>query len=172
MITSIFGSGIDIFTFCLLTLHYRISEKVATPTSVVLMTINTIFGFLLHVFIIKDFEETAFNYWLVSIPVVVIFAPMGALFISKRSREFVARLLYFIICAQFLGAVIILKPDLNLALFSLITFLLGSIFFYLISQNRGRYRIKELLVKKRSIRKTNGQTNPSKRYKGRLRKLQ
>ena len=136
MITSIFGSGIDIFTFCLLTLHYNISEKVATPTSVILMTINTIFGFLLHVFVMRDFQEIAFNYWIVSIPIVVIFAPLGAVFISKRSRGFIARLLYAIIGIQFIGALFVLKPDINLLLFSLITFLLGSVFFYLISQNR------------------------------------
>lgn len=134
VITSIFGSGIDILTFCLLTLHFKISEKVATPTSVILMTTNTIAGFLVHILLIKDFQAIAFNYWLVCIPVVVIFAPLGAYFISGRSRNFVARLLISIILVQFIGAMIILRPDFYLSLFCLVVFILGSVFFWLLSQ--------------------------------------
>merc|ERR1712151_503884 len=40
------GSGIDICSFSALTLLFRVSEKVATPTSVVLMAINTSVGFV------------------------------------------------------------------------------------------------------------------------------
>ena len=39
------GSGVDICSFSVLSLLFRISEKVATPTSVVLMAINTCVGF-------------------------------------------------------------------------------------------------------------------------------
>ena len=39
------GSGVDICSFSILCLLFRISEKVATPTSVVLMAINTCVGF-------------------------------------------------------------------------------------------------------------------------------
>lgn len=130
VISSIFGNGIDIFTFSFLTLYYKISEKVATPTSVILMAINTVIGFLLHLFILRDFQEAAFNYWLVAIPVVVIFAPLGAIFISNKSRKFIADLLIMIIIIQFIGAFIILKPDVSLMIFSLIVFSIGSILFW------------------------------------------
>lgn len=43
--SGIVGSGIDIVTFSLMVLLFRINEKVATPTSVVLMTLNTLVGF-------------------------------------------------------------------------------------------------------------------------------
>ena len=43
--SSIAGSGIDICCFSSLTLLFRISEKTATPTSVILMAINTCIGF-------------------------------------------------------------------------------------------------------------------------------
>ena len=39
------GSGVDICSFSVLCLLFRVSEKVATPTSVVLMAINTCVGF-------------------------------------------------------------------------------------------------------------------------------
>ena len=42
ILTGMVGSGIDITLFSVLTLKYRISESVATPTSVILMAINSI----------------------------------------------------------------------------------------------------------------------------------
>jgi len=43
--TGISGSGVDICSFSMLCLLFRVSEKVATPTSIVLMAINTSLGF-------------------------------------------------------------------------------------------------------------------------------
>src|SRR6202020_1805382 len=48
MISSIFGTGINIFSFCFMTIYYRINEKVAVPSSVIIMTIETLLGFFLH----------------------------------------------------------------------------------------------------------------------------
>ena len=48
--SSISGSGIDICSFAVLTLLFRVSEKTATPTSVILMAINTWVGFLYRQF--------------------------------------------------------------------------------------------------------------------------
>ena len=42
--TGISGSGVDICSFSMLCLLFRVSEKVATPTSIVLMAINTSLG--------------------------------------------------------------------------------------------------------------------------------
>ena len=39
------GSGVDICSFSVLCLLFRVSEKVATPTSIVLMAVNTCVGF-------------------------------------------------------------------------------------------------------------------------------
>jgi uncharacterized membrane protein YfcA len=131
--SSIFGTGICIITFSFLTLYYKISEKVATPTSVVLMAINAVAGFLLHVFILRDFQSVAFNYWIVAIPVVVIFAPLGAMYINNRSRGFIANFLITTIVIEFIGAFIILRPNFSLIIFSLIIFGLGSLLFWRIS---------------------------------------
>lgn len=134
MITAIFGNGIDIFTFCLLTLFFGLSEKIATPTSVVLMTINTIAGFFLHAVVIRDFQTLAFEYWMVSIPVVIIFAPFGAYLISKVSRKVISYLLYAIILAQFIGALFIIKPNGFQILLSASVILLGFMFFWRLSR--------------------------------------
>lgn len=129
-LSSILGSGLDIFSFAYITIRYQLSEKVATPTSVVAMAINSIIGFSLHYFIIQDFAQEEFNYWLVSIPVVLIGAPMGAYYINRQTRDFVSWLLYIIITIQFIGAVLIIRPEGMLLLFTILVFVFGLLFFY------------------------------------------
>ena len=129
-ISSLLGSGLDIFSFSYVTMRYHLSEKVATPTSVIIMAINSIIGFLIHYFIVKDFGATEFNYWLVCIPVVIFGAPVGAYFINSRTREFISKFLYLIIATQFIGAILIIKPMGSLLYFSIGAFIFGIFFFF------------------------------------------
>ena len=68
-------------------LLFRINEKIVTPTTVILMTMVTIPGFLIHVFWLKDFSPAVMGYWLAGVPVVVVFAPLGALICVHMSRQ-------------------------------------------------------------------------------------
>ena len=129
-LSALLGSGLDIFSFSYITVRYHLSEKVATPTSVIIMAINSVIGFLLHQFVLADFGEEEFNYWLVSIPVVLTGAPLGAYFIDKRTRHFVSWFLYLVILAQFIGALFIIKPRGSLMIFTIAVFVGGLIFFY------------------------------------------
>jgi len=129
-ISSLLGSGIDIFSFSYITMRYGLSEKIATPTSVIIMAINSIVGFVAHVFLAKDFGTVEFNYWLVCIPVVLIGAPIGAYFINSKTRNFISKFLYAVIFIQFIGAFVIIKPNRELLYFSGIIFLFGLIFFF------------------------------------------
>jgi len=132
IISSIFGTGINIFTFCLMAIYYRISEKVATPSSVIIMTIETILGFFLHAQILGDFGTESFNLWLACIPVVIFFAPLGAFVMSKLPRQRIAQLLYCILIVQFFGAMWVIKPSGVQLLLSFATLAAGlAIFGYL-----------------------------------------
>jgi uncharacterized membrane protein YfcA len=137
VISSIFGTGINIFTFCLMTIYYRVNEKVATPSSVIIMTIETILGFFLHAQILKDFSPHSFELWLACVPVVVFFAPLGAFVISKLPRKGIAQLLYVILVVQFVGAMFVIKPSLYQAMLCLLTLGVGlGIFMYLAKLRR------------------------------------
>jgi uncharacterized membrane protein YfcA len=129
-LSAILGSGIDIFSFSYVTMRYHLNEKVATPTSVIAMAINAVVGFLFHILFLRDFSNEAFNYWMVSIPVVLIGAPMGAYFINQKTRTFVAGLLYVIILLQFTGAVMIIRPTGKLLIVTVAALLFGLLFFF------------------------------------------
>merc|ERR1711937_165013 len=76
--TSIAGSGIDICSFSCLTLLFRVTEKTATPTSVVLMGINTAFGFFWRGVAQDALDGSdAWGFLAVCAPIVVIGAPFG-----------------------------------------------------------------------------------------------
>jgi uncharacterized membrane protein YfcA len=129
-ISALLGSGIDIFSFSYVTMRYHLSEKVATPTSVIIMAINSIVGFILHWFVVRDFGVMEFNYWLVCIPVVVFGAPIGAYFINNRTRGFISKFLYLVILVQFIGALLIIKPSGSLLFFSILVFFIGIFLFF------------------------------------------
>jgi uncharacterized membrane protein YfcA len=137
MISSIFGTGINIFTFCLMTIYYRINEKVAVPSSVIIMTIETLLGFFLHAGVIGDFQTESFEMWLVCVPVVAVFAPLGAFVISKVPRKGVAAFLYLILVVQFFGAMAVIKPNLVQLSMCLGVLVIGlSTFLYLSRMQR------------------------------------
>lgn len=134
IVSSVFGNGIDIVTFTLLTLYFRINEKVATPTSIILMSVITVFGFAWHVFVKQDVSTEVEFYLLGAIPVCLSMAPIGALVISKLSRNFIAALLYVVIVSQFLMAIWIIKPDFRNMLFCIAVIAIGTFFFLFISK--------------------------------------
>lgn len=129
VISSITGSGLDITTFALLVLRLGISEKVATPTSVILMACNAVIGFAWKGFAGGGMAPEAWSYWWVCVPVVVVGAPLGAWFIRERSRHFVSGILYTSILVQFVSALVIIPMTVPLAAFSVAVLSAGILFF-------------------------------------------
>jgi uncharacterized membrane protein YfcA len=108
MVSSITGSGLDILTFSLLVLLFRITESVATPTSVVLMGVNAAVGFAWKSLAGGGMAPEAWDYWWVCVPIVVVGAPLGAWFIKQHSRLVVAGFLYCSILVQFVAAILLI----------------------------------------------------------------
>ena len=108
--SSIAGSGIDICSFACLTLLFRISEKTATPTSVVLMAINTVVGVLYREFAQGGVEPDAWGFLLVCAPIVCIGAPLGSVLGSFVHRLVLAWAVYITDTVQLVGAIVIVRP--------------------------------------------------------------
>jgi len=136
MISSLFGTGINIFTYCIMTIYYGISEKVATPSSVIIMTIETIFGFFLHAQVVKDFQADAFEMWIACVPIVVFFAPLGALVVSKLPRLLIAKFLYLILFIQFFGAMLVIRPSGFKLLMCVLVVAVGFLIFHILARMR------------------------------------
>lgn len=142
IISSTVGSGIDVLIFSILTLLFRVNPKVSTPTSVVLMGVNALVGFIWKwKFSDQALAEAAWGYWYVCVPVVVIGAPAGTWFVKRCSEKFVVRFLCLSILVQAISAMFILPLTLDLIVISLVVFFTSGIIFYLIYLF-GKLRVK------------------------------
>lgn len=92
--SAVAGSGVDICSFSMLTLLFRVSEKTATPTSVVLMAGNTVVGFYWRQVIQQAVSADAYYYLAVCVPIVVLGAPLGSVLGSHFHRQVLAGLIY------------------------------------------------------------------------------
>jgi len=93
------GSGIDMATFVVLTLAFGLNEKVSTPTTVIIMALNSIAGFFFRGAVAQDIG-VAWEYWLVAIPIVIIGAPLGATVASRVTRDAIIYFLLFLITLE------------------------------------------------------------------------
>lgn len=103
---AITGSGIDMLTFIVLTLAFGINEKISTPTTVIIMALNSIVGFALHGLVLQDIG-VAWNYWLVAIPIVVIGAPLGAVVASRLKRDHIILFLLSLITLELVTTILL-----------------------------------------------------------------
>lgn len=129
--SSIIGTGIHFITFSFVTLLYKLDEKVATPTSVIIMAMDSIFGFALRGLILQHYSSQALIYWALCIPVVALCAPLGAIMCSKVSRMFVVKFLLFLISIEFISTLCIFHFNIQ-TLFLSATVILFSFIGYVL----------------------------------------
>jgi uncharacterized membrane protein YfcA len=121
VVSALVGTGENCVTFMVMVLLFRISEKIVTPTTVILMTMVTIPGFLMHVFVLRDFTPTVMGYWLAAVPVVAVGAPLGALVCSHMKRHNIVLLLLFLIALEFFSTLLLVPMSRNVLWASLAT---------------------------------------------------
>mmetsp|Transcript_4388 Transcript_4388/g.9705 ORF Transcript_4388/g.9705 Transcript_4388/m.9705 type:complete len:380 (-) Transcript_4388:271-1410(-) len=107
--SAICGSGIDICCFALLTLYFRVTERVATPTAVVLMAINSLVAYT-YTAAKLGVDAEVYRMWLVSIPIVAVGAPLGAIVSSHFHRYVLSALVYIVDAVQMTAALAIIQP--------------------------------------------------------------
>ena len=118
VVSGLVGSGIDMICFSVLVLLFRVCESIATPTSVILMAVNSLIGVLLHLFVLDGINEQVQAYWLAAVPVVIIGAPLGAYFCSRMHHLHIRYLLIALIFIELLSSLWILAFDVTLIAFS------------------------------------------------------
>lgn len=100
MVASVVGVGIDMLIFIVLTLLYGIDEKISTPTTVVLMGLLSVSGFIWHAGITADVNPDVWRYWMSCVPIVIFGAPLGAFVCSKIGRDQLIWFLLFLIAIE------------------------------------------------------------------------
>ena len=122
------GSGIDTLTFIVLTLAFGINEKVSTPTTVVIMGLNSVVGFLVHGVVMQDIG-IVWEYWLACVPIVILGAPLGAYVAGKVSRDAIIYLLLGLITVELVTTIILIPFTPVMVTFTWITVAVCAIWF-------------------------------------------
>lgn len=99
-VSGLIGSGIDLLGFTVLTLAYGFHERLAVPTTVIVMAALSLFGASFLAAVDHPTVTEAFPLWLVCVPVVAIGAPFGAWFVSKIQREVLIVLVLLLIVLE------------------------------------------------------------------------
>ena len=123
------GAGADALAFVALTLAYGIDEKVSTPTTIIIMALNSVAGFALHGLIVQDIG-VAWNYWLVSVPVVILGAPLGSWVLSKISRDTLIKSILGLIFIEAVSTLLLIPFTGVMINIVLVTILVTTVIFY------------------------------------------
>ncbi|VDM63852.1 unnamed protein product [Angiostrongylus costaricensis] len=131
--TSFAGSGVDICIFSITTLLFRVSEKTATPTTVVVMGLNSMVGTYCRIVWYGNVSELAMEYLKVTIPVAVSMAPFGSFVGSHFHRQVLACFVYVLEAFSVVGF-LITQPPWHLIVIGAVTVFFAFGLFYMISR--------------------------------------
>ena len=134
IVSALVGTGENSVAFMVMVLLFRISEKIVTPTTVILMTMATIPGFLVHVFWLKDFSPAVMGYWLAAVPIVAVGAPLGALLCSYMTRRAIVNALLVLIALEFVSTVVLVPFSRTVLLASAGTLLVCGVLDWFMSR--------------------------------------
>nr|VFJ64218.1 MAG: Uncharacterized membrane protein YfcA [Candidatus Kentron sp. FW]VFJ70880.1 MAG: Uncharacterized membrane protein YfcA [Candidatus Kentron sp. FW] len=133
IISGVLGNGIDIVVFSVLVLRFGICEKVATPTSVILMGTNALAG-MLWGGATGSFSVETWNYWWVCVPVVAFGAPFGAWCMSYWHRLHIVWFICALIVIQYISTLIIIPQTTVLVVWNVLVVGLSLLLFRLFHQ--------------------------------------
>ena len=140
LISGMLGSGLEIVVFSVLVLWFRLCEKAATPTVIVMMVLTTWAGFAM-IIASGQFVAPVTEYWLAAVPIVVMGAPFGVYVCSRMPRLLVVRLLISLILLEFMSSLWLIPLTLEIAGAALLLFLGFSGVYYSMYRSR-RYIVQ------------------------------
>ncbi|CAI4223552.1 unnamed protein product [Auanema sp. JU1783] len=129
ILTAFTGSGTDICLFSIITVLFRISEKVATPTTIEIMGMNALISGYYRAIWAADVSEDMYSYVKVTIPIALIVAPVASFIGSHFHRQVLAWFVYIIEFAAIVGFVITGPPIILLVIGAAII-VVGFLFFF------------------------------------------
>lgn len=137
LVASVVGVGIDMLIFIVLTLLYGIDEKISTPTTVVLMGLLSVAGFIWHAGITADVNPDVWRYWMSCVPIVIFGAPLGAYACSKIGRDQLIWFLLFLIAIEVASTlwIIPITQD-RIAILAILIVCISLLFYGLIRYRR------------------------------------
>ncbi|MGR8930300.1 MAG: TSUP family transporter [Gammaproteobacteria bacterium] len=135
LVSGTLGSGLEIMVFSLLVLWFRLCEKAATPTVIVMMALTSWAAFALMI-ASGQFAAPVRAYWLAAVPIVAMGAPFGVYVCSRMSRIRVVQVLIFLILVELISSLLLIPMSGEIVAAAVISFLGFSSLYYLMYRSR------------------------------------
>lgn len=129
-VASVVGVGIDMLVFIVLTLLYGIDEKISTPTTVVLMGLLSVAGFIWHAGVVADVNPDVWRYWMSCVPIVIFGAPLGSWVCSKIERDQLIWFLLFLIAIEVISTLWLIPITIDRIIILATLIIITSLLFY------------------------------------------
>lgn len=110
--SSVTGSGVDLLTFIVMVIAYRLDPSKSVPTTVLVMSMTSIAGFMCRLLVIGD-VGIEFGYWMVCVPIVAVGAPLGAWVASFIKKDVLISGLLVLITMDVTSTLLIVPMDLS-----------------------------------------------------------
>lgn len=136
LFTSVLGTGADIIAFSIVTILFRVNEKVLNPTSDIIMAVSSIMGLLMRLFFGGIHPDAAAGFPL-AIPIVVIMAPLGAIVANKINRLLVVKFLLVFILVDIISTFYSMNMNKQMLVTSIVMFCVW-LGFYIILMHIGK----------------------------------
>ena len=108
ILSGLIGTGIDFVIFAIMIFLGNYGIRTAIATSVVVMALNAMIGFLLVALFTDRFSGVVVEYWLAAIPIVIVGAPLGAIACRYLPRGFMFYFLMLLITVDVISTLVIL----------------------------------------------------------------
>ncbi|MGB6220495.1 sulfite exporter TauE/SafE family protein [Haloferula sp.] len=136
-VASQLGSGADMLCFMVMTLGYGLDERIAVPTSVVIMATVSVCGFVFRLMLPQPIGEV-WEYWAVSAPVVAVGAPLGAWVASRIHSNAILILVFLLIVAEVISTGLLVPVDGPRALVLLGVAAVATVWFRMLRRLRAK----------------------------------
>ncbi|MCA9175448.1 MAG: sulfite exporter TauE/SafE family protein [Planctomycetales bacterium] len=135
VVSSLFGNGLDLVAFSVLVLLFRVDERVATPTTVVLMASNSLVGVAIGL-TTQSISRDVFEFWIAAAPIVVVGAPLGAIACRWLSRGAIVAMLTVLISVELLSTLVLIPMSPAMQAFAALTLAIFLAGYWLMSRCR------------------------------------
>ena len=98
--SGLMGSGADLLAFCALAIYFRLSIRIATQVSVLMMTVNSLVGISVQILWLENMPPLTAQLWYAALPVVIIGAPLGALVCKYISQKLLFIFVILLVVAE------------------------------------------------------------------------
>lgn len=121
----------------------RLHDQIATPTTVILMTVVSLAAFFSHALLLPDFTAPVTDYWLAAVPIVVVGARSGAVICARLSARTICTILVALIAVEFVSTLVLVPMTGRTMLTAAGLLAAASVGFYLMTSVRAYRPIPE-----------------------------